>query len=503
MGITKTIEKEIIDYASKKNILLQGKALEALRNASDFKKVLDALEKENVFIVTKEAVEKKSAALEEKPKSGVKLKVVGGKAFVPRAKELSPEIDILKEYDVTDQSCSEGTVSDFLNYFRNKFGLLSEMLRKRHTLRPKPIKRVKGVAKNEGVDLIGMVYRKWVTKNGHIAFQLEDLEDKCIVLALKDDEHMTQLAERIMPDDVLGVKGVKFAEQLVIAREILWPDLPMRQPRGIEKGVSIASISDMHVGSKLFLEKEFYHFLDWINCRIGSRKEREKAGSIKYLMIVGDNVDGIGIYPKQFDELNIRDIREQYEEFSKLIMEIPEYIEVVICPGQHDAVRWADPQPAIPKEFVKELYGMGNVHFVGSPSWLDVEGLKVLLYHGGSLHDLISSVSFLDAAHPEKATIELLRKRDLMPAYGLKQPYVPERKDFMVIKEEPDLFFLGDMHHNSYGSYRGTTVIHNGTWQSRTNYQIKLGHIPTPGIVPIVNLQSRKINETAFMERGA
>ena len=498
---TKQIEKQIVDYASKKNIMLDGSALELLSKGSDFKKIVDAFEKEGIFMVSLEEAKKKIAALEEKPKSEVRpiQEVgVGGRSFIPKAKEYDARLRMLEEYDVTNQSCSEGKAVDFLNFFRNKFHLLSGMLKQRHNLSPKPLKRLKGIAKNEKIDLIGMVYKKWVTKNGHIAVQLEDLEGKCIVLALKDDAKITDLAERIMPDDVLGIRGVKYTDPLVIAKDILWPDLPVRPAKTVDVPVSIASISDMHIGSKLFLEKEFYQFIEWINCRVGSRKEREKAGSIKYLMVVGDNVDGIGIYPKQFDELNIRDINKQYAEFEKLMLELPDYIELVICPGQHDAVRWADPQPAVPKQFLPELYAKKNVHFAGSPSWADIEGLKVLLYHGGALHDLIANVSFLRSDEPQNATIELLKKRDLMPAYGLRQPYVPEKMDFMVIKEEPDLVFLGDMHHNGYGNYRGTTVIHNGTWQGRTSYQVKLGHVPTPGIVPIVNLKTRKISETRF-----
>ncbi|MAG21930.1 MAG: DNA polymerase II [Candidatus Diapherotrites archaeon] len=500
MEIDKAREKEIVEQASKKQMFLEKTALQVLSKTPDFKKVLELLEKENVLMVDKATVEKKLELINERPKSEQPEVTVSNASFRPKAKDFEANIKILKEYDVTGQSCSEGKAADFVNYFRTKFDLLSGMLKKRHVLAPKPIKRLGGLARNEAVDLIGMVNKKWVTKNkGHIALQFEDTEARCVVLILKDDKPLTDMAEAIMPDDVLGIKGTKFTNDLVIAKEILLPDLPMRPQKTAERDICIASISDLHLGSKLFLEKEFHRFLDWINCRSNSKKEREKAGSIKYLMVVGDNVDGIGIYPKQFDELNIRDISQQYAEFSKLMLEIPDYIEIVICPGQHDAVRWADPQPAIPKEFLPDLYERDNIHFVGSPSWLEIEGLKVMLYHGGSLHDLIANVSFLKSDEPEKATIELLKKRDLMPAYGFRQPYVPEKKDYMVIKEEPDLFFLGDMHHSSCGNYRGTTVIHNGTWQGRTNYQVKLGHFPTPGIVPIINLKTRKVTQTDFL----
>jgi hypothetical protein len=168
------------------------------------------------------------------------------------------------------------------------------------------------------------------------------------------------------------------------------------------------------------------------------------------------------------------------------------------CPGQHDATRRAEPQPAIPKEFVPRLYAQRNFHFISSPSWVETEGLKNLVYHGPSIHDLISSVSFLDMNKPQEAMIELLKKRDLMPKYGGRNPYVPERKDYMVIKEVPDLVWIGDMHHNGYATYRGTTVINGGCWESQTEFEKKIGHNPTPGRFPMINLKTRQISEIYF-----
>jgi len=168
-------------------------------------------------------------------------------------------------------------------------------------------------------------------------------------------------------------------------------------------------------------------------------------------------------------------------------------LSVLISPGQKENI--------FPKQFVPELYERSNVHFVGSPSWFEIEGLEVLIYHGGALHDLIGSVGFLSSEHPEQAMIEVLKKRDIMSTYGVRQPYVPEPEDFMVVQDEPDLVYIGDMHHNAYGNYRGATVINSGTWQARTDYQVKLGHVPTPGIVPTYEPGTGKITETYFVKR--
>lgn len=491
--------KEIVGYASEKQAMVDEKALGLLEGRADFRELIDELLKEGVFFINAEAVEKKLlktklSDVDEKPSS------VNGPGFRAAAKEHSARLRVIQKMEVTGQSKSEGKTKDFLTYFRKKFELLSGILKKRQGLSPRPISRLKLIPKGRPVDVIGMVFRKWVTKNGHIALQLEDEEAQCIALIMKNDAGLVGIAEHIMVDSVIGVKAVKWNEDMLILKEVFWPDLPIRQQKNPDTELVIASTSDLHVGSRLFMEKQFNGFLNWLNGRHASEKEREKVGRIKYLVVSGDNVDGVGIYPNQLKELVIKDIYKQYEEFSRLIMQVPDYIEVVICPGQHDAVRWADPQPAIPKEFVRELSGRGNVHFVGSPSRVEIEGLKVMIYHGGALHDLIGSVGFLSSEHPEKAMVEVLKKRDIMSTYGIKQPYVPEREDFMVIRDEPDLVYIGDMHHNGYTSYRGATVINSGTWQSRTDYQVKLGHVPTPGIVPIYEIATGKISENKFVE---
>ncbi len=472
-------------------------AVDLLKSQENFGKIIDELVEEQEFIISREMVETRILKTKLSPKEETTQEISVKHSFRPIARDHASSLRVIEEYDITRQSASEGKVRDFLDLFQNKFRQLSEMLKKRHNLFPKPIKRVGFAAKNEELDIIGMVYRKWQTKNGHIAFTLEDLEDKCTVLILKSDAALFRLADHILPDDVIGIKATKISESLVVAKEVLWPDVPMRKQRTIEAQISVAGLSDIHVGSKLFLEQEFNDFLAWIKGK-SDEKEQEIAGRIKYILITGDNVDGIGIYPNQFKDLRIKDIFRQYEEFCQLVAQIPEYIEVVIAPGNHDAVRRADPQPALKEELVKDLKGYKNIHFVGSPCWIEIETLKFLLYHGASLHDLISSTGFLSYSQPEKAFVELLIKRSLMPTYGLGQPYTPEKKDFMVIKEIPDYIFCGDMHHNGYANYRGTTIINSGTWQARTAYQMKLGHIPTPGIVPIAELDTGKIREKKF-----
>jgi len=497
MGMTE--KKEVIEFASEKNAIIENSAVELIiEQEIDYKKLIEESIEKKVFVITKKMIEEKIVSESTKmPKQKEEEKIK--KKFSSKAKEIESDYRILDKLNVTNQSCSEGKIKDFIEFFQDKFISIEKMLKERG-MNNKPLKRLRTVPKNNEIELIVMVLEKWKTKNGHIAFKLEDMEDNCIGIVLKDDTRLMKLSEHVLSDNVIGLKAVKGNENMVIIKEIIFPEIPMKTFKGSKRDVFMACISDMHVGSKLFLEDSFEKFVSWLKGNTENEKEKEIIGKIKYLCILGDNVDGIGIYPNQFKELSIKDINKQYEKFVEIIKEIPDYIEVFIIPGQHDAVRFSDPQPAIPKEYMKELYDKKNFHFLSSPGWAEIEGLKTIFYHGPSLHDLYSSVSFLSYSNPAKAIEELIKKRDLMPVYGLKRPYVPEKNNYMVMKEIPDIYLGGDMHHNSIEMYRGTRIINCGTFQAKTEFQKQQGHVPTPGIVILLELKTGKIYEKNFYE---
>ncbi len=86
-------------------------------------------------------------------------------------------------------------------------------------------------------------------------------------------------------------------------------------------------ISDTHVGSNTFLEECWNRFADWLS-----------DSDFSYLLIAGDLVDGIGIYPGQESELVIKNIYEQYDAFGEMMQDLPSRMKIIISPGNHDVV---------------------------------------------------------------------------------------------------------------------------------------------------------------------
>jgi DNA polymerase II small subunit len=121
------------------------------------------------------------------------------------------------------------------------------------------------------------------------------------------------------------------------------------------------------------------------------------------------------------------------------------------------------------------------------------------MYHGRSLDDILGSVPGVEQSHPEKGMKLLMQGRHLAPIYGGKTTLSPEQRDFLVVDHVPDIFHAGHVHVLGMLNYRGVLVVNSGGWQEQTDYMKKLGLVPTPGKVPVVNLQTMETTVLSFM----
>ncbi|MEM0372286.1 MAG: DNA-directed DNA polymerase II small subunit [archaeon] len=413
--------------------------------------------------------------------------------FRPLWKNIPAQVTIIT--GLNGGKTSKGTFDDFVAHFRNRYEKISKMLANRGQLSLTSVENLKK-HRGEKVKIIVMVTEKRTTKNGHVFISAEDPTGVASVLVPSSNRELVSFCEKIMPDEIIAIEGSQKSE-LFIAESIHQPDIPLKEVKTTEDDIGIVMISDIHVGSRLFMKKNFEQFIEWINGKRGNEKQREIAAKVKYVCMAGDLVDGIGIYPKQEEELLITDIFEQYKTFTEYVKQIPPHIQVIISPGNHDAVKTSDPQPPLPRELVPELYETKNVTLVSSPALVNVHGLKVLIYHGTCFIDIINNIpnSKFDAG--AKMMVELLKRRHVHPFYSGK-PITPEPNDVMVIEDVPDIFVCGESHNNSYEQYRGTLCINAGTWQALTEYQIKQGHKATPCIVPVIETKYGRISVIRF-----
>ncbi len=421
-------------------------------------------------------------------------------SWKPVAADFASQIEILS--DITGNSTCEGTTEDFHRYFKARYDAMEKLLRKRRELANAiPIEKAMSGAGRE-VAVIAMVAENRITSAGHRLLELEDETGTQAALVPNNDRTDPNLllqAGLLVPDEVVGILGQKAGKgDLLIVQQIMRPDIPYNtERRRAEEPLAAAFLSDVHVGSNLFLEKNFRAMLKWLNGETGNSRERAMAGRIKYLVVPGDMVDGIGIYPDQERNLVLSDIHEQYEYFVHLLRAVPEHIDIIVQPGNHDAARPNEPQPALDKDITQKFDGL-NARFVGNPSVFTLHDVRVLSYHGCSLMDFATTVQGLEHHDPLPIMEEILKCRHLAPIYGQSTPLAPEHKDYMVIETVPELFVTGHVHTFGTRNYRGVQTMNCSTWQGQTDYQKMLNFRPNPAMLPIFDLQNLKSTAVDF-----
>jgi DNA polymerase II small subunit len=299
-----------------------------------------------------------------------------------------------------------------------------------------------------------------------------------------------------LPLDSLVVAEVALGKGgQLYARELVLPDIPNRKVVGSSRRVYAVMLSDLHIGSKTFLADDFSRFLAWLNGNLGDQEIVER---VRYVIIAGDIVDGVGVYPGQEFQLVEKNLRRQYIVAREFLSQIPKHVKVLISPGNHDPVRQALPQPAVSVDVAGPLYSLENVVHLGGPANIKLDGVNFLIYHGRSLDDVIATVPDLTYDRPVEAMQVLLKARHLAPTYGKRTALSPELRDMMVIDPVPDVFHAGHVHTLDVGSYRGTLVVNSGTFQGQTPFQANMGIDPIFSIVPILNLSTLEVIKRNF-----
>lgn len=384
--------------------------------------------------------------------------------------------------DTSKKSYTSGEIGNLINYFKNRYSKLSKILSKRPEL--KAYQKISDLEeKATDLSLIVMVKEIRSTKNGHKIIVFDDDTGEISVLFHKDNHELFRESEKLVKDEVVGILAERKGD-LAIANQIIQPGVP----RIAKKSMNFSAVftSDIHIGSLTFLEDAFIRFTKWLNGDYGTEEQKSIGEDVKYLIVGGDIVDGIGVYPNQDKELSIKDISEQYEEAARLLGDIRSDIKIIISPGNHDASRVAEPQPAIPEKYAKSLYDLNNIEFVSNPAIVSLDGWNTLIYHGRGFDDIAITVKGFSHEKNDLIMEELLNKRHLAPIYGERTPLASELEDHLVIDNVPDIFHTGHVHINTYKNYKGIHMINSGTFQTQTEFQKVHNILPTCAEVPIL-----------------
>ncbi len=501
------VAKEIVDkiaIVSHKKVITKNLVNE---NLDKIKPLLFELDKEKKKLVDKYFVNVSISVEVKKERS---IEDIDKREGIETIRVKRGSVKILSSPVIASQKLE---VKDFVKYFRNRYNFLKSVLQQRPEL--DNLISIDKITGNRDFSIIGIVSEKNITKNKNIILTVEDLTGKCRLLINQNKEGVYKKSKEILLDDVVGFK-CNGSKDFLFVNDLFYPDCFLKEKKKSDEEVYVLFISDIHVGSGNFLEKNFEKFIRWLNGEDCDAKQKEVLKRIMYLFVVGDSIDGVGIYPGQEKDLAIKDIKKQYEKLAEFYKKIPKYISIIQCAGQHDGVRVAEPQPPLGEDFAEPLHRIDNLYLVSNPSLVEIEGgnnlkdgktkegFKVLMYHGASMHGIVNEIEELRLANahvtPARIVKHILFRRHLAPTHG-ETTYIPDKnEDSMMIKEVPDIIVTGDLHKPEIDSYNNILIVACSCWQSMTAFEEKVGNQPDPCKVPILNLKTREIKILDFSE---
>ena len=380
--------------------------------------------------------------------------------------------------------------------FTDRYQRLHRILRGRPAL--KNLISIRDVPRHRGEEfsVIGMVREvRHTEKSHHLMLTLDDLTGESSFLIGKDNP---QSKGAFLHDEVLGLRVWLPKEgDLAYVKEVVHPGVPVpKEPHKTAFPSKVLFLSDLHVGSKMFLREEWHELTAFLN---GRTEQSTIAEQIRHVVVAGDLVDGIGIYPGQERDLAVLDILEQYRELGRLLSEFPKRLNIVLIPGNHDAVCPAEPQPPLPEVFARVL--PSNVRLGGNPSLFSLDGVLIQAYHGRGFDNIVPNIPGARYEAPTEVMKHMLNMRHLSPSFGQKIPLAPLPRDGLLIDPLPDIFVTGHTHTAGIERHKGVTLINASAWIAETEYQRMRNVKPEPAQAFLMDLAKSSATQLDFSVR--
>ncbi len=145
------------------------------------------------------------------------------------AKQISPSLRVQR--DPSKEIGTGGSMEDFSNYFRDRFRKMTGAFQHRQETRDATTLGIAlKAAQNAKVKTIVMVMEKR-ERQGKLFLEVDDIEDSATILVAEQDREAYDTAQKVPLDQVICVSGVRAKGDLLVAKQVLLPDIPDHKPR--------------------------------------------------------------------------------------------------------------------------------------------------------------------------------------------------------------------------------------------------------------------------------
>ncbi|MBT3574182.1 MAG: DNA polymerase II small subunit, partial [Nitrosopumilus sp.] len=300
----------VLNYALNKGFQIHPDAFKILDDITDVKK-LEKIIKE----IVKEKTKQKLFQINQDD-----LETYLGIKDDPN---LLNEMKILS--DPTDKITSGEGVKGYNALFSSRFNKLKRIISDRPESKLiKSISVVKTTKLENDVYVCGLVTMRNAERN-ITKLVLEDPSGSFEGIIF--DDELQKTAGTLLIDQFVMARVASAKNSGLMIKDLIFPDIPDQKINKSESEVYAVFLSDLHIGSKYFMEKELTEFVTWLS------SPDPVARKVRFVLIGGDIVDGVGIYPNQNKELVCQTIEEQLQKAEDLLDKIPKNVKIIIMPG--------------------------------------------------------------------------------------------------------------------------------------------------------------------------
>jgi len=202
---------------------------------------------------------------------------------------LQSEVKVLSD-PTTKITTGEG-VKGYNALFSSRFNKLKRIISDRpESKKLKSIAIVKTTKQDGDMYICGLVTTR-ITERNITKLVLEDPSGSFEGIVF--DNELQKTVGTLLTDQFIMVRVGLGKNSGFIIKDLILPDIPDQATNKSETEVYAVFLSDLHIGSKYFMEEEFKEFVSWLS------SPDPVARKIRFILIGGDIVDGVGIYQNQ------------------------------------------------------------------------------------------------------------------------------------------------------------------------------------------------------------
>jgi len=197
--------------------------------------------------------------------------------------------------DPTSRITTGEGVKGYNALFSSRFNKLKRIISDRPESRMlKSISSVKTVKTEDDMYICGLVTTRNTERN-IIKLVLEDPSGTFEGIVF--DGELQKTAGTLLSDQFVMARVSMGKNAGFIIKDLILPDIPEQSTSRSDTETFAVFLSDLHIGSKYFMNDEFSEFVNWLS------GPDPVARKVRFVLIGGDVIDGVGIYPNQDKEL--------------------------------------------------------------------------------------------------------------------------------------------------------------------------------------------------------